>query len=143
MFFKSTYSDYPLLCFKKPSNKQCFYIEEARKLALKSTVLKKHGCVIVQDNKIIASGYNKHIAFNGVIRKLYDSYNGFVTIHAEVDALNQIKKNNIKLTSAHMYIVRIPNDDNYENFKMSCPCQNCQNYINKFPEINKIYFTSE
>lgn len=148
MFQKSQYTF--LHTFSKfPNLKQWHFIYEAQKIAQKSTVVKKHGCVIVQNNKIIARGYNKHMSIGSVVCKKFkpnDPFHPFSTIHAEVDALNQIKKKNIKLENAQMYVVRIPNNIctfcGKENFLLSMPCDNCRNYINKFDGISKVYFTT-
>ena len=143
MFIKSKYPYYTSLISKKPSIIQNSYIFEAETLALKSTVHKKHGCVIVQHNKIIARGYNKHISHNNIVCKLFvdKPFTGLCTIHAEVDALNDLKKKNIKISDAHMYVVRVSNDKS--SFMCSSPCENCAKYINKFSGINKVYFTTD
>ena len=148
MFQKSQYTF--LHTFSKfPNLKQWHFIYEAQKIAQKSTVVKKHGCVIVQNNKIIARGYNKHMPIGSIVCKKFkpnDPFHPFSTIHAEVDALNQIKKKNIKLENAQMYVVRIPNNICSfcgNDFLLSMPCDNCRNYINKFPGISKVYFTTE
>lgn len=150
MFHKSQYTLLNTVS-KLPNSKQCHYIYEAEKIAQKSTVVKKHGCVIVQNNKIIARGYNKHMSIGSIVSKKFkpnDPFHPFSTIHAEVDALNQIKKKNIKLDNAQMYVVRIPNHictfcGTQHDFLLSMPCDNCRNYINKFPGISKVYFTTQ
>jgi deoxycytidylate deaminase len=122
-----------IICIcRKPSLQQNVFIQEAEKLALKSLVIKRHGCVIVQNNKIVGKGYNKLLEKNK---------NSMKTLHAEVSALNDIKKNNIILKQADIYIVRISTDGTL--FRISSPCINCQNHIKKFQGIKNIYFTTD
>lgn len=62
------------------------------------------------------------------------------TIHAEVSALNDIRKKRIHLKHADMYVVRISTDG--KDYRSSTPCEKCQNYIKKFNGLNNIYFTT-
>jgi len=104
-------------------------LEVADKCLKKSNVLHKHGCVIVHNNKIISVGYNYHVNFS----------NGY-TVHAEVDAINNIsKKHRNILKNSTLYVIR---KTNYDIYKSSKPCDNCAKYIKKYG-ISKIYYSVE
>lgn len=108
------------------------YLEKAAKLAMKSTMTHKHGCVLVNedDGTIVSSGYNRSTKI------MYHTY----SIHAEVDTLMKIKKkaNKYLLSRCVMYVVRIGADS---EFRYSKPCENCQKAILKYGVKNVYYST--
>lgn len=61
------------------------FIDEALEVAKSSTMLMKHGCVVVENNKIIARGWNNY-------RNRF--HNNFIgdscSCHAEMHALHQV-----------------------------------------------------
>ena len=70
--------DYEEAKYAKTNSKN--FIEYAISVAKKSTMVQKHGCVIVYKNKIITFGFN-----HSVIPCKF-------SIHAEQDAINKAKK---------------------------------------------------
>jgi deoxycytidylate deaminase len=104
------------------------YIQEATRIANRSTMLQKHGCVIVHNRRIVATGYNY------ILDKKIQS------IHAEIDAINKVKKYGDRFMSeCIIIIVRLSNQD--DSLQLSKPCCNCANYIKK-NKIPKTYFSS-
>jgi deoxycytidylate deaminase len=123
-------------CSSSNINKHNFFIQEAILEAKKCTMTRKHGCVIVHRTNIISRGHNSNDMYN---------YNKF-SLHAEVAALNNMKKNRINVDNMIMYVVRINNNDlNKENnmigTKNSRPCMDCMRCITSH-KVNKVYFSS-
>ncbi len=123
--------DYYVKPISDISNKHRKFIFTASKIASKSNLNNKHGCVIVHRGKILSTGYNCcH----------YNNHN-IHTRHAEFDCISKIKKirnkNKILLSECSLYVVRI-NDEN--NLKNSKPCNKCFEYIIK-SGIKKIYYS--
>lgn len=109
------------------------YITIAYHLALKSNLNHKHGCVIVHKGKIISNGWNSCTIGKDKI----------FSIHAEVSAISKIKRfrnQNKILENSTLYVVRIGNDTCNQTFKLSKPCNNCSNFIQKMG-IKKIYYS--
>lgn len=108
---------------KSIKNKHMYFLEQAKYEACKSLLNHQHGCVIVYQNKIVATGYNKY-AFK---------YKEFRSIHAEEDALKNLLKigkfqnKNIR-NNCKLYVVRVQKGTNF--LKMSRPCKNCIKNIN-------------
>lgn len=111
------------------------FMEQAIKMAKKSTMEHKHGAIIVHNNEIIATGFN--------YRKYYMCH-GF-SIHAEVDALTKVKGKKNLLTEAEMYVVRIgrfnPTTPNNYCIKLSKPCRECSKAIVKYG-IRRVYYST-
>ena len=65
------------------------------------------GCVIVYDNRIIATGYNGHISgapHDSFVRDNHEQ----ATIHAEQNAIADAAKRGIKLKDATAYVTHYP-----------------------------------
>lgn len=107
------------------------FLDSANKIALNSTMLHKHGAIIVYKNKIIAEGFNYRCNY---LSKEY-------SIHAEIAALNNVKGKYKKiLNECTMYVVR--NAMNFDNvLKYSKPCDNCKKAILKY-NLKKIYYST-
>jgi deoxycytidylate deaminase len=110
-------------------------MEQAVKMAKKSTMEHKHGAVIVHNNEIIATGFN--------YRKYYMCH-GF-SIHAEVDALTKVKGRKNILSEAELYVARIgkfnPASPGRFCLKYSKPCRECSKAILKHG-IRKVYYST-
>jgi len=68
------------------------------------------------------------------------------SLHAEVAAINNMKKNRANVENMVMYVVRIDNKDldkenNMIGTKNSKPCMNCMKCITNH-KVKKVYFTS-
>lgn len=117
------------------NSRQHFFMQQAIKMAKKSTMLHKHGAVIVHNNEIIATGFN------------YPQYymcHGF-SIHAEVDALTKVKGRKNILAEAELYVARIgkfnPSCPSSFCVKYSKPCKDCSKAIMKHG-IRKVYYST-
>ena len=113
--------------FSKTSNKtQQEYIDVCSRLAEKSPLTHKHGCIIVRNGKIIAKGFNSQ-------------HNIDNSIHAEIAALKNTTKKCIG-KNAIMYVVRIGTPQHYR-LKYSKPCEKCSSFIEKF-RIKKVFYST-
>jgi deoxycytidylate deaminase len=112
-----------------------FLIDMARKSAINSELLHKHGSILICDDQII-TGYN-HFACN----------KNCITVHAEEDAINNFIKYCRKKYYCDLYIrkklrkgllitIRVKNDC----IKCSAPCKNCIELI-KFYGIKDIIYS--
>lgn len=118
---------------KSSKDRQSFFLEKAARIAQKSNMTHKHGCIIVQDDVIIAEGWNK----------ITKHYNHSFSIHAEVDAIKKFKKiyNKSLLSQTEMYIVRIGSKYMDNCLKYSKPCENCQSVIMHYG-IPKVFYST-
>jgi deoxycytidylate deaminase len=96
------------------------FLEAARHVATQSSMLHRHGCVIVYGGQIIAKACNVHCCS--------PSASGLWSIHAEVNAIRKVKSRRI-LSECDMYIVRIGPEAAGFPFKLSKPCRHCQTII--------------
>lgn len=127
---KPTYDNIDNIC-KHVNKKQRKYFDLCIRLANNSSIVHKHGCVIVnnQTGNVIGSGYNKQSSNTHVS-----------SIHAEMDAIKSVKKNMLLHNRCDMYIVRIGRNDNYE-FKYSKPCEECTEIIKRKTNIKHVYYS--
>jgi deoxycytidylate deaminase len=105
------------------------YLQIAAEVAKKSTMMHKHGCIIVYKKNIIATGYN-------TMPSMFER-----SVHAEIDALNKVKNKQTILRESDLYIVRIGTDSFDNVLKYSKPCEHCTRYINQF-KIRKVYYST-
>jgi len=106
------------------------YILEAISQALKSPLLRKHGAIVIKDNRVIARGFNRYIEACSI-----ESKRRKLSIHAEKDALSKVS--NGDLVGTILIVIRIsPKGD----LIMSKPCLNCQKYI-KRKKISVTYYS--
>lgn len=105
----------------------------ASRVAQKSDMAHKHGCVIVLDDEVLSVGHNFHT------EHMYHSF----SIHAEVDALKKINRRKYKNVFSRMelYVVRIGCGKFEGTLKYSKPCEGCQKAIEKYG-IQKIYYST-
>lgn len=105
------------------------YIDIAKEQILhvdKKRLHKRIAAIIIQDNNVIGKGYNKTI--------------GTFSIHAEVDAINDVyrrwgTKPNFK--NCTMMIFRLDNNDDVVKCK---PCNKCREALNKHKFKNVIFY---
>lgn len=112
-------------------NKLEYYVNDAIEAAKKSTMLQRHGCVIVYKNKIISTGVNTTV------------YSCNFSIHAEVDAINKAKKflTKSEFKKSKLLVVRIGQDSMNNPLKYSKPCPSCMKCIHDIG-IKKIFYTT-
>ena len=101
------------------------FIEQAMLEAAKSSQNHRHGSVIVHRSKIIARGYNK-----------VDPLNFKCSLHAEVAAINEMKKIRNCPANLKMYVIRLGSCGT----KNSKPCVNCERSIIE-SGIRRVYFS--
>jgi deoxycytidylate deaminase len=116
---------------KKPDERQTFYMQKAAKLAFRSNLVQRHGCVVVnsQTGEIISTGYN-HTYIH-----MYHKY----SCHAEYDALRKLKRT-MDLSNAEMYIVRIGPESLGNPLKLSRPCDGCTKLILK-ANVGRVFYS--
>lgn len=107
--------------------------ERAMTVASKSTMMHKHGAVIVKNGEIISEGYN-HLT-NFMCHQW--------SVHSEVAALLNLKKQHRHkkfLEDATMLVVRIGPPSNRDSCKNSKPCDRCREAIAK-AGIKKVFYS--
>lgn len=103
--------------------------DQCMALAMKSSMLHKHGAIIYRNGEIIGQGYN-HIT-------TYMCHN--FSCHAEVAAINSVKKKDkIKLKESTLVVMRVGNDG---NVKLSKPCEDCSTCIKKHG-IKRVFYST-
>lgn len=107
--------------------------DRAAALANKSTMVQRHGAVILKNGEIIGEGYNYHTHF------MCHSW----SVHSEVAALLSLKKQHRHkkfLEDAVMVVVRIGPPSRSDEFKNSKPCERCREAILK-SGIRKVFYS--
>ena len=107
--------------------------ERATVLANKSTMLHRHGAVIVWEGQIIGEGYNYHTDF------MCHQW----SVHSEVAALMSLKKQHRHkkvLENATMVVVRLGPPSCPEELKNSKPCDRCRQAILK-AGIKRVFYS--
>ena len=113
----------------RPSREET-YIAISLIISLRGTCLRgKNGCVITQENRIVATGYNGR--FKGeCTEKTCDLKTGCVNaVHAEENAIAFAAKQGISLTGSTLYCT-------------SCPCYHCAKLITQ-AGIYKVVYQQE
>jgi tRNA(Arg) A34 adenosine deaminase TadA len=107
------------------------FVDVAVEAAKKSTMLQRHGCVIMYKNKNIATGTNT----------IVDTCS--FSIHAEVDAINKAKKilTKTELKNSKLIVVRIGQESMNHPLKYSKPCPSCMKCIENIG-IKQIFYTT-
>jgi len=117
---------------KSSSDRQSYFLNCAAKAAQKSGMDHQHGAVIVIDNTVVATGFNRK----------YEHMCHLKSIHAEVDALMNVKgRRRQQLGDAEMYVVRIGTQKMQCPLKYSRPCCGCQKAIVKYG-IRRVYYST-
>ena len=116
---------------KMANAEQLKYLSKCARLAYRSDLTHKHGCVIVdkKTGDIISKGYNRNLR----------NHVDVCSLHAEMAAIKNAKKNHLT-KDCDMYIVRLRNSHTPE-LKYSKPCPHCFKYIIQ-SKINTIYYST-
>lgn len=101
----------------------------AKKVSKKSISKHQLGCVIVDKNKVITTG------FNDTIRTHPKTPDPYQTLHAEISAVLGVPKHKLKGCTAYVY--RETKDGNPANSK---PCETCEEVLRKMG-IKRVYYT--
>jgi deoxycytidylate deaminase len=108
------------------------WLSQCIKLALRSELTHKHGCVIVnrKTDEVISQGFN------------YNSKNHHcvTSMHAETAAIKNAKKRMIR-NECDMYVVRLRKSNNNREFGYSKPCPTCTREILSKTKITHIYYS--
>lgn len=100
-------------------------VYKCQTIAQKSEMTHRHGAVIVYNNEIVAEGWNH----------LSDSLVNLMSVHAEVSAINQLKKKMrgefIPLNQCDLYVVRIGGGSCKDSLRTSKPCDRCSSVIQR------------
>ncbi len=107
--------------------------ERAINEAKKSVMNHRHGCVIVKDGEIVATGHNRMMDFMS---------HTLLSIHAECDAIRKIKSKGKKyMEQCSLVVVRIgqPDNNNQPTLKNSKPCEACTKEIHKCGIVRVFY----
>lgn len=127
------------------SRKELNFVHQAMSIAENSPCYNQHGCVLVQNGKIMSHGYNHY-----EVSKHSLSTN---TTHAEIDALikyfkskntNQkfVKKGDIEKKNSNkvtIYIIKIKNNQ----LSNSAPCCMCTQILKMSNIVKKIIYSSD
>lgn len=116
---------------KCPDVAQSKYIRTCVRLAEKSSLTHKHGCVIVdkKSGEIISRGFNQKL----------NNHAQVTSLHAEIAAIQNAKKHMLMDMNCDMYIVRIGKEDGV--LRYSKPCPHCSCFITSKTRIRNIYYS--
>jgi len=117
-----------------PSKKRI--IDEGLEKAITSPMRAKYCALIVKRNKIVSIGVNNY---------RITPLSGFLSTHAEVDAIRKCKKGDMK--DAIMYVIHFNRHELYPDCVTGCgvPCKECQPKLNKCISrygLKKVYYTT-
>ena len=149
-----SYNDVDQQSFYPISELQRKFFEKCVHLAYKSNLTRKHGCVIVKNNKIISCGYNFKLK-NTLSNSYTDEKRTDYSVHAEICTIKKVKKQD--LSKCELYVIRIGplayklncTDDVVKDlkaskptyaYKYSCPCTRCAKTIESYG-IKKVYYS--
>lgn len=107
------------------------YLQKCARLAERSSLTHKHGCVIVdkKTGEIISQGFNCNMK----------NHMHVTSLHAEIAAIRNAKKHLVKGgNECDMYIVRIGKDC---SFRYSKPCSHCSYVIQTQTRIKHVYYS--
>ena len=105
-------------------------VQKATELALKSTMLQKHGALIVnKQGDIVGQGYNH----------MTDVFSHSWSCHAEIAALLSMGPM-IKSCTCELVMIVVRANASGE-LKLSTPCEKCKKQIIKFG-IKKVYYST-
>lgn len=106
-----------------------WYISESVKEAKKSTMLHRHGAIIIRKGEIIGRGFNYQYS-----NKKHGHY---WSMHAEKDAIFDCYRKKADTTGAILIVIRLAPADNLSN---SRPCIGCAEKIIQ-SKIKSIYYS--
>ena len=104
------------------------YIKKCVEEAEKSDITFQHGAVLIKNNKVIASGYNKYSGHTP---------HHLRTMHAEMNVIQNAGKN---LENSTLYVIRLSQITN-DGLGCSCPCKKCSKFM-KLHKINKVVYST-
>lgn len=131
MTCRKCYDNVDIDVSKSPGYSQHKYLQKCIRLAERSSLTHKHGCVIVdkKTGEIISKGFNCNLK----------NHTGVTSLHAEIAAICNAKKSLIKATDCDMYIVRIGGGKS--SLRYSKPCAHCSFVIQSHTRIKHVYYS--
>ena len=112
-------------------------VDLAKEFAQKSFCLKKHGCIVFRDKKMLSVACNSYVVKKKPNTSCY-------TIHAEMAALKKMNYSSSferkMYKKANILVVRV---DGQGNLKNSKPCSDCLCRIKNIKSIKTIYFSDD
>lgn len=113
-------------------SQQEYFLKRAAVVATRSTMLHRHGCVIVNKlGEVVSEGYNH------TYMHMCHKY----SMHAEIACLKKLKHNKKLLGDCELYVVRIGTDGMGNPLKYSRPCPDCTKAIVK-SGIKRVYYST-
>ena len=109
------------------------FIELAGRCATKSTILSRHGCVLVVHGKPVSYGFNHTRSYS------HDRVIQGFSCHAEMDALRNAIKRKVfdkRLPKSIMYSTRLTRDCHYFDAR---PCQLCYQQMKNYGVCRIVY----
>ena len=118
---------------RRRSSRDSYYMNIACQTAKKSSMMHKHGCIIVDSvtGNVVSTGYNK---------EFLQKHSNLCSLHAEIDAISKVSKQKWKSSKYNMYVVRLGENKRYD-LKFSKPCARCQCVISKKTTIQSVFFS--
>ena len=130
MKIQSCYDGVDVAVSRSADNVQRKYLQRCARLAERSSLTHKHGCVIVdtKSGEIISQGFNCRLNNHAHVHSL----------HAEIAAIKNAKKELLNGIECDMYIVRLGLQG---NMRYSKPCKRCSCVIESRTRIRHIYYS--
>jgi deoxycytidylate deaminase len=105
------------------------YIDLCKEEATRSDVHFQHGAVLIKNNKVVGSGFNRYTG-----HKLHH----LRTVHAEMKAIQSAQGKDIE--NAIMYVIRLSSMSD-DGLGSSCPCLKCTKFM-KLHKIQKVIYST-
>jgi deoxycytidylate deaminase len=109
------------------------FLNLAKKMAFLSSGDYRLGSVVIKAGRVLAKGINRYWNSNSLSKEFFK----FNTVHAEMDSLGKLERENIKGTI--LYVARVRKDG---SFGCSKPCSRCQKAL-KALGVRKIVYSTE
>ena len=110
------------------------FLSLAKKTAYLSTGEYRLGSVIAKNGRMMAKGFNKYNHMNALAREFFR----YSTVHAEIDALFRMDRNQIP--GSTIYVFRVRKDGSPGS---SLPCYRCLNAMRSLGVRRIVYSTTE
>ena len=104
------------------------FIDLCKEEATRSDVHFQHGAVLIKNNKVIGSGFNRYTG-----HKLHH----LRTLHAEMNAIQNAHGD---LENAIMYVIRL-SSITIDGLGSSCPCLKCTKFM-KLHKIRRVFYST-
>lgn len=129
---RANYDDVDYEHSRSANSIQRKWMSQCIKLALRSNLTHKHGCVIVdrKTHEMISQGFNY----------ISNNHHCVTSMHAEIAAIKNANKRMIQ-HDCDMYVVRLRNSKNMQECRYSKPCPTCMHEILSKTKIIHVYYS--